>query len=279
MEYTMESLIKSFTEPERNDGEALRAEQFNAPYTAVERYAAGSRMTTVERGEPTGCHIFFLHGGAYVMEAMPMHGDIIRQLADRGFRVTALHYPLAPEHCGAQILDAAIQGYDALRAAYPEDEIAIFGDSAGGGLAVLLLMQLRERGDAVRPGKTVLASPWVDISLSNPALEEQRKIDRTLPYEGCAFAAEKFAAGRDKKSPELSPLYGNLDDLGEILMFFSSQELLCPDCERFVHKLESAEGSTIRWHKENGLYHDYLMIVDQPASQQAFEDIKAFLTD
>ena len=109
----------SFTAPERNQGANIRADKFPSPYTAVEHTLEDHTfMTTVEK-DFSGYHIFFLHGGGCVMEAVSFHADVVKKLADQGHRVTIFDYPLAPEHQFEEIQESVYNAYQELKKLYP----------------------------------------------------------------------------------------------------------------------------------------------------------------
>jgi len=269
----------SLATPPRNEGAAYRAGNFPAPYTAVERPVAGRFMTTVDKGGPITYHVFMLHGGGYVMEAMPMHTDIVRVLADKGLRVTAFAYPLAPENDIMDIHGAVYEAWSMIRSLYPDDTFAVYGDSAGGGLGLNLLMRLRDEGAAGRPMKAVWASPAVDMSMDNPDILQYKDNDHSLDYNGAVAIGKQLAGSRDIKAPFLSPLYGDLHDLGDMLMFYGGGEILRPDCELFAAKIAQTPGSSIRAVMAPERFHDYLMMVAYGYVEaiEAFEMIGEFL--
>lgn len=277
MEKKVDASNFSFTAPERNHGANIRADKFVAPYKAVEhKLPDNTFMTTVEK-DFSGYHIFFLHGGGFVMEAVPFHADVIRKLANQGHRITVYDYPLAPEHSFEEIQEAVYNAYQELRKLYPDDTFAYWGDSSGGGLGLVLQMRLRDENCQDRPKKSVWVSPAVDLTMSNPEIQKYRSIDRSLNFEGSIAAGKLYMGDTDPHDPRISPIYGNLDDLGDMLMFYGENELLRPDCELFAQKIEKTSGSTIQSYMGNNMYHDYLMIITFPESAEAYDKIENFL--
>lgn len=269
----------SYDLPERNEGAAYRKENFSAPYIAVERPVAGRFMVTVDKGEPVPYHVFMLHGGGYIMEAMTMHTDKIRAFADRGLRVTAFAYPLAPENDMDTIHDAVEEAYWMIRKEYPNDKFAVYGDSAGGGLGINLLMRLRDKGVDDRPMKSVWASPAVDLSMTNPDILKYADTDKSLNYDEEKKLVTVLCGENDPKEVRYSPLYGDVSNLGDMLMFYGGGEILRPDCELFAEKIAGAEGTTIQSVMAPQRFHDYLMMVAYGYVEaiEAFDMIKEFL--
>lgn len=269
--------IRSSFKLYRNNGQFLRASAFEGEYHPVEHPLQTGFMTTVDKGDPTGCHLFFIHGGGCVMDAVPYHTQVICALADRGLRITAYDYPLFPETEYADICQAVYDAYGELRRLYPEDEIAVYGDSAGGTLALHLLMRLREEGVEKPPTRTVLVSPLLDLSLSNPEIRQYAPGDTSLNHSGSKLLGLYMAGPGKWKEPEFSPIYGDLSDLGEILLFYGSREILRPDCERLAEKIPGTEGTQITAYMGENRLHDYVMMVNDEASVFAFDRIAEFL--
>lgn len=269
----------SYDLPERNEGAAYRKENFSAPYIAVERPVAGRFMVTVDKGEPAPYHVFMLHGGGYIMEAMTMHTDKIRAFADRGLRVTAFAYPLAPENDMDTIHDAVEEAYWMIRKEYPNDKFAVYGDSAGGGLGINLLMRLRDKGVGDRPMKSVWASPAVDLSMTNPDILKYADTDKSLNYDEEKKLVTVLCGENDPKEVRYSPLYGDVSNLGDMLMFYGGGEILRPDCEVFAEKIAGVEGTSIQSVMAPQRFHDYLMMVAYGYVEaiEAFDMIKEFL--
>ena len=263
----------------RNNGAAYGADRFPPPYRTQIRPVGGRFMTTVEMETTLPYHVFLLHGGGYSAEALPRHADIVRTLARKGLRVTAFAYPLFPEHDVTEIHKVVYQAWKQLCEDYPRDRFAMFGDSAGGALALNLLMRLRQEKDPRRPMKTVLASPALDMSLSNPEIDQYKDGDISVNFYSAKLLGEYLAGERSTKDLFLSPLYGRFHDLGEILMYYGGKEFLRPDCELFVRKLEGCPGTTMEAHMAPERYHDYLMWVTYPESVEAFGQIAEFLKE
>ncbi|KAL2918118.1 hypothetical protein HK105_202532 [Polyrhizophydium stewartii] len=83
-------------------------------------------------------------------------------------------YRLAPEHPFPQPLEDVISAYLHLLESYSAEQIVVMGDSAGGGLAISLVLWLREN-DRPMPRAVVGLSPWLDLTHSQPSfrLNEQ----------------------------------------------------------------------------------------------------------
>lgn len=260
MDFIKKAVANSFKKPHRTQGAIMWANKYKKPYIATESFIDSFRMVTVKKQNANSHHIIFLHGGAYVHEATGMHRNIIKKFVDLGFRVSFLDYPMAPEYTAATTNVFIVNAYKKLIEQYPSDMFHVFGDSAGGGLALTFLMLLRDHKIYPLPKKSVLMSPWLDISMQNPRIAEHEKKDMILSREGLIYAGKKYAGEIDVKSPEVSPIYGDLDNLGHILMIYSSNEIFVPDFELLTDKIKGTTGTYLTVHHEAGLFHDFILI-------------------
>ena len=157
--------------------------------------------------------IVYLHGGAFVFEIGRYHWMLIAELAERlGARVTVPVYPIAPEYGFDDIFGMAMALYEDLLAEEKPDDIAFVGDSAGATMAVVMTMLAAERG-LPAPGRHVLISPGLDMTLANPKLFEVEKSDPWLGIPGGLEAVRLYAKDMERRDWRISPLYGDLSVL------------------------------------------------------------------
>ena len=136
------------------------------------------------RGQAATRRALYLHGGTYVFQISPQHWNLVADLAvSTGTAFTVPIYPLAPIATANTIVPMAADLAERLIAAVGADRTSIVGDSAGGGMALAVAMVLRDRGIAA-PHATVLISPWLDISGTDPELARIAPRDPWLAVEG-----------------------------------------------------------------------------------------------
>jgi acetyl esterase/lipase len=197
--------------------------------------------------------LVYLHGGAFVNGVMPQHWSLIAHLADTtGREVHVARYPLAP---AADVTDA-----EAFLAALHErlardGPLHVLGDSAGGTLALLLAQA--HAGDGSIAGLTLIA-PWLDLSMTNPAIGPVERRDPWLTRAGMRPIAAHWVAGRDLTDPTVSPVYGDLTALPPTLVLVGSRDICRPDCDR-LRELAPA-GAELTLHVETGSPHDYPLL-------------------
>jgi acetyl esterase/lipase len=181
----------------------------------------------IHNGETGGLRLLYLHGGGYVLDLHPAQWALAGGLLERvGGEVVVPLYPLAPEHGWREGLEAAKQAYLALLAENRSDPIVLVGDSAGGGLALVLAQTLRDSGEP-QPAAIVLFSPALDLS-NHEAKPESAAHAREFRYEGGRLWAKGLAAN----DPRLSPLYGDNSNLPPTLVFSGTRDPLDVDAVR-----------------------------------------------
>ena len=225
----------------------------------------------------SGQRLIYLHGGAYVFQITSHHWALIAELAERvGAVVTVPIYPIAPEHGFHEMFGMAMEVYrDLLRKAAPAD-IVFVGDSAGGNMAVVLTMMAAQSG-LPSPGRHVLISPGLDMSLANPAVFEAAKLDPWLAIPGGLEAVRLYAAGFDRTDWRISPLYGDLSVLPKTLLFTGTRDILHPDSLVFAERAR-AVGIDIEIVVEPGMLHVW-PLMGIPEARPARDRIVAFLRD
>ena len=113
--------------------------------------------------------------------------------------------------------------------------LAVAGDSAGGGLALALLVNLRDRGIAL-PAAAVCLSPWTDLAFSGETWKSKAAVDLVIyAYKELEFA-RVYLGGLDAKSPLASPLYADLKGLPPLLVQVGTDEVLLSDSTRLVDR-------------------------------------------
>ncbi len=222
-------------------------------------------------------HIMFLHGGAYSMEASQGHFNLIQKLIDTTkASITYVDYPLAPEATVDSTCAMVMKTYETLLQSLPNRQFVLMGDSAGGGLALSLALQIKAKG-IKHPEKIILLSPWLDLGLSNPKINDLTQKDVILNPNALSAIAELYRGSHRLDDPMVSPQYGNLSGLGSIALFYGTHEIFYPDCVQLMaqHHLENV---TILPYEYPQMQHDWLLL-PIPESKQAIQDIKNFLSN
>lgn len=176
--------------------------------------------------------ILYLHGGGFIIGSADTHRGITGHLAKASqCLVVTPDYRLAPEHpFPAALEDAETTYLQLLTKGYSPGQIALAGDSAGGGLCVALAMRLREHQHPL-PSSLTLFSPWTDLT------QEQLYHPESEPVLQAAWTAKaaKYYAGEESLChPLISPVLGDLRGLPPMLIQVGSDEILLNDAERLA---------------------------------------------
>jgi monoterpene epsilon-lactone hydrolase len=172
-----------------------------------------------------GTVVLFLHGGAYVMGSAEQYRSFCGQLArDTGARLLVPDYRLAPEHPYPAGLEDALAVWRWLRSTGVEaSRVVLAGDSAGGGLALALLLALRDAGEPLPVG-AVLLSPWVDLACEAASHVENAPYD-FLGREQLLTWARFYAGALELKDARVSPLRAPLHGLPPLFLQAGGVEL------------------------------------------------------
>lgn len=201
---------------------------------------AGIEVTA--SGPDTGAVILYFHGGVYVIGSAATSIGLVAELARRtGARVITLDYRLAPEHPYPAAVDDARDAYQGLlEQGVDPAQIALAGESAGGGLAVAALLALRDAG-APLPSCAFMMSPYADLTLSGASIANRAAVDRTLTPEGLLLRIPDYVAGADATDPLISPVFGDLTGLPPLLIQVGSNEILLSDALRLAERAAMAD--------------------------------------
>jgi acetyl esterase/lipase len=250
---------------------STRSEAVTAPVPGVwERPAGGGAADRVT---------LYLHGGGYTLGSHATHTAITSNLAKAtGAPVLVPDYRLAPEHPYPAALDDAIAAYRFLLERHAPQAIAVAGDSAGGGLALLLVLALRDRGLPL-PSSLLLLSPWTDLTLSGETMGRLADADPLLSRAWLERASVAFRGPIAANDPRVSPLYADLRGLPRTLIQVGADEILLSDAERFVERARAA-GVDVRLECEPGMWHDFQIHAGVlHAADAAIARIAAFFAD
>jgi acetyl esterase/lipase len=227
--------------------------------------------------------VLFLHGGCYTFGPVAQHFELAVSLSRAlgGCPVLLPTYPLAPEHSAPEALEAALAAWG--RAAKEGPRVVVMGDSAGGGLGLALSQHLAAAkaaaqkkttttqggGAPLLPSSLVLISPWLDVTLEDPRVMDVDPRDGMLGVLGLREAGRLYAGKLGVTHPIPSPARGPLRGLPPTTIFMGGDDILEPDCSAFAERWWAegkgegegeGEGNTLRYFRDPGLQHDYLLM-------------------
>lgn len=229
----------------------------------------------------TGRVIYQLHGGGYIGPMKNIYRDFAVYYSKKsmGGDVLTIDYRVAPEYPYPAALLDAVAAYQWLleERQYAPEKIVVAGDSAGGGLALALVMYLRDHKIPM-PAGLVLMSPWTDLTCSGESHETN--FHRDPQFGGTTdnlLHNSVYIGDADPTEPYLSPMFGWFEKLPPVLMQVGSEEVLLSDTLVVADKIRAAKGK-LRVSVYDGMFHEFQMALRLiPESREAWDEIGTFL--
>jgi acetyl esterase/lipase len=231
-------------------------------------------------GVQAGRAILYLHGGGYVMGSLNTHRSLAGEIARAAqAAVLLLDYRLAPEHPFPAAVEDGVAAYRwLLEQGFKPQSLAIAGDSAGGGLAMAVLVSARDQGLPM-PAAAVPISPWSDMTCTNESYKTRAEADPMVAPGGINNMAGRYLQGTDPKHPYASPNFANLKGLPPLLIHVGRDEVLLDDAIKLDQKA-TADGvnSTLEiWDDMIHVWHAFHPML--PEGKQAIVRVGEFLRE
>lgn len=184
-----------------------------------------------------GARLLYLHGGGFVACSAKTHRPVTGGLARRGLTLFVPDYRLAPEHPFPAPLEDALAAWTAFAA---EGPAVIAGDSAGGNLALLVLLAARDRGLPM-PRAAALFSPAADLAKTDGSRITNARRDAMFdPVSVARLLPLYLGGGTDPADPAVSPLRADLAGLPPLLFHVGEREILRDDSVLMAEKARAA---------------------------------------
>lgn len=220
--------------------------------------------------------LLYLHGGGFVGCSARTHRPMTAALARQGLRVFVPDYRLAPEHPFPAGADDVLAVYQALRQQLPPPQrLVVAGDSAGGNLALGLMLRLRDAGQ-VLPDAAALFSPGLDMTGQSPSVTDNADLDAMFHGPYLENLARTYLQGADPAQPLASPLLGDLTGLPPLLVHVGQHEALRDDSLRLAQKARAA-GVVVQLRVFAGVPHVWQMLRWLPEARQSVQQAADFL--
>jgi acetyl esterase len=223
--------------------------------------------------EPTGGVLAYFHGGGWVVGSIESFDTTCRALANAsGAIVGSVGYRLAPEHPFPAGLEDCVTATKALAERYPDEPLAVGGDSAGGNLAIAVARRLR---DQVRA--QALIYPVCDAGLNTPSCREF-EARYGLTTAGMQRFWNLYLDGADGFQPDTSPLRaGDLAGLPPTFVLTAELDILRDEGEAFADKLREA-GVDVTHRRYDGVIHGFWRwMAATPRTREAVDEAGAAL--
>lgn len=222
--------------------------------------------------------VLYLHGGGYAIGSIKSHRYLMQNISRAsGARTLGINYALAPENpFPAAIEDAACAYRWLLKQGFNPKNIAIAGDSAGGGLTLATLIYLRDAGDPL-PAAGVAISPWTDMTCSAESYTTRLEIDPMVLGNGLQKMADFYVGDADKKNPLASPVFADMAGMPPLLIHVGGREVLYDDAITVYENAKKA-GVDVELLDEPEMFHvwhAFAPMLDE--AQQAVDKIGVYL--
>jgi epsilon-lactone hydrolase len=246
-------------------------------YHVTDSVINGHNLYTIapKAGATSPLHVFHIHGGGFVEAPEPHHWHFAARMVTRlGCTYTMPMYPLAPEHDHRTIVPMVEKAYNFSTHDVAPHHRIVFGDSAGGTLALALARHLRESGQP-QPRALALFSPWIDLATDDPLSLVLDDRDPELGVTGLKQAGRWYAGKRALDDPEISPAFAELAELAPIVVFTGDRDILMPDARR-IKELGEKAGVAVELREYRGMFHNWIM-KNIPEACQATDELVDFL--
>lgn len=187
--------------------------------------------------------IFYIHGGGFVSCSAATHRPLTAALARIGnVRVFSLDYRRAPENLYPAAIDDAFAAYRwLLGQGFAAEKIAVAGDSAGGGLALSLLLKIRDE-NLPMPACGVCFSTWADLTGESESVRSNDGLCAMFRTENIKEFADVYLGDSSPRDVYASPALAELHGLPPVLLQVGSTELLLDDARTVHNKIQTSGG-------------------------------------
>lgn len=231
-------------------------------------------VITPKKEEKTDLVIMYIHGGSYIGKLVKSHWEFVKQLCDN-LKCTIIvpDYPLAPKYCYIDVFNMMNPLYEQIMSKINPKNFLVIGDSSGGGIALALTQKKLEENKKL-PNKLILISPWIDVTMTNPKIDEVQKNDKVLNKMALKMAGEAYSRRQqDYNNYLVNPINGPIEGLKNITIFTGTHDILNPDIDVLMKKVKEV-GATIDVKQTEGAVHNWIIENDtSDKKQQAFEEL------
>lgn len=220
--------------------------------------------------------LIYIPGGGYMNNPLKYHWKIIETLSkNTDTPVLMPIYLKAPNYTCEESYKAMVEFYLDVASRDNVKRIVIAGDSSGGGMSLVLAQLIRDNHpEALQPDDLILIAPWMDVSMDNEEIKKYEPVDPMLDIYGAKDIGKRWAGTHDVHDPMASPIYGTFENLGDIILFIGTRDMLYPDIQKFSDILTEQNIEHTLIVKE-GLDHPYPLfpIPEAKEAQQMMIDI------
>jgi acetyl esterase/lipase len=218
----------------------------------------------------------YIHGGGFVLgnpdDAYAMRlADLLR------LPVYAIRYRPAPEHPFPAALDDCLAVYEKLVHSFGPQHVVVFGGSAGGNLALSMLLKANSEGLPM-PAALGLSSPATDLTRTGDSCFANQGRDPVLQWDGLMeYFVPAYAQGFDLRIPLLSPVHADYwPGFPPTLITTGTRDLFLSNCVRLSRVMRQA-GVNVELRVWEGMFHGFELIPNLPEGEEARREMAMFL--
>lgn len=220
--------------------------------------------------------VLYLPGGGYVEQPLTWHWHFLHNLTEQlNCTVFVPIYPKAPDNQYTAAIESVLKVYQHLLKIAKPENMVIMGDSAGGGLSLAFAQYLLEQ-ELPQPKDIILLSPWLDITLNNPQVLAMIDKEPMLNWDMLVEAGKSYAGETPRSHYLVSPIHGEIKNLGKISLFIGTHELFLPDARKFREKAarQSVDINYFEYPKMNHVFPVFPIPEAKKALKQIVEIIQ-----
>lgn len=257
---------------------AIFGTEKSVEYIPVEVEGMSCEWIRVDRAHMKKYVILYCHGGGYSTGSTVYARTLTTKLAETtSMDVFCFNYRLAPEHPYPAATEDGMKAWNYLMyLGYGARDVIVAGDSAGGNLALSLVLKLKSE-QRLLPRGMVLLSPWTDLTASGKSYTSREEVDPVLDREYLDRMIQNYAAGQNLHDPFISPLFGDMTGMPPTYIQVGNNEMLLSDSVNLHKKMVKANVS-VKIDVYKGMWHVFQMSPFKTA-YEAMEKNAEFIYD
>lgn len=228
-------------------------------YREIDIQGMYGEWVSVNRAHMKKYIIMHCHGGGYSTGSSLYARTLTSKFAaSTSMDVLCFDYRLAPENPYPAAVEDAMKAWNYLMLlGYGARDVILTGDSAGGNLALALVLKLKQEGRLL-PRGVILMSPWTDLTSSGESFLANAQLDPVLDRQYIEGMIEAYGAGRDLTDPMISPLFGDFEGFPPVYIQVGENEILLSDSVR-LHQAFVDKNVSVRMDIFPGMWHVFQM--------------------
>jgi len=268
--------VEKQRESQENLGELLKKRDLK--YESFEIDEISAEWVSVDRAHMKKYVILYCHGGGYMTGSYRYARSITNKLASStSMDVLSFDYRLAPENPYPAALEDALKVWDYLMyLGYGARDIIVAGDSAGGNLALVLALKLKEQGRLL-PRGLLLLSPWTDLTCSGKSHAAKVEVDPILSPAYLQEAIQAYIGEEELENPLISPVFADFTGFPQTYIQVGTNEILLSDSRKLDKQMLKCR-VPVRLEEYEGMWHVFQMSPFKTA-YEAMDEAAEFIFD